>query len=246
MRCWSYSHFNPRPPRGGRRLYCGGHPVRPVISIHAPREGGDWQSAETPDSINIFQSTPPARGATRNDHRWAVRHRFQSTPPARGATACGQNPCFPAGFQSTPPARGATQCFQMHRLPQPEFQSTPPARGATFFLANALIENLISIHAPREGGDNNHNNSRKNGKISIHAPREGGDHEVFYRYQMSDYFNPRPPRGGRLRIPALRLASSPHFNPRPPRGGRLLHFVDRVQTEKFQSTPPARGATKSG
>ena len=40
--CYSYGHFNPRPPRGGRPLcFCAGVPTL-MISIHAPREGGDY------------------------------------------------------------------------------------------------------------------------------------------------------------------------------------------------------------
>ena len=33
------------------------------------------------------------------------------------------------------------------------------------------------------------------------------------------------------------------FNPRPPRGGRLINWVTDNGDTKFQSTPPARGAT---
>ena len=36
----------------------------------------------------------------------------------------------------------------------------------------------ISIHAPREGGDDGSGNGLGIGKISIHAPREGGDKAV--------------------------------------------------------------------
>ena len=56
--------FNPRPPRGGRRT-CGGIGLKGLI----------------------FQSTPPARGATSKTDSfcWYIK-RFQSTPPARGAT----------------------------------------------------------------------------------------------------------------------------------------------------------------
>ena len=34
---------------------------------------------------------------------------------------------------------------------------------------------MISIHAPREGGDRAYQPDRENQNISIHAPREGGD-----------------------------------------------------------------------
>ena len=36
-----HRHFNPRPPRGGRRYGRSLHRQRAGISIHAPREGGD-------------------------------------------------------------------------------------------------------------------------------------------------------------------------------------------------------------
>ena len=35
-----------------------------TISIHAPREGGDRRSSSTAVTTSLFQSTPPARGAT--------------------------------------------------------------------------------------------------------------------------------------------------------------------------------------
>ena len=39
-----------------------------TISIHAPREGGDLPTFRHPDNSFIFQSTPPARGATAKMH----------------------------------------------------------------------------------------------------------------------------------------------------------------------------------
>ena len=41
------------------------HEIDGKISIHAPREGGDLLSQSGPLNYSIFQSTPPARGATR-------------------------------------------------------------------------------------------------------------------------------------------------------------------------------------
>ena len=55
------------------------------------------------------------------------------------------------------------------------FQSTPPARGATAKTHNVGFFSLISIHAPREGGDVRSFLSVFLPQISIHAPREGGD-----------------------------------------------------------------------
>ena len=79
------------------------------------------------------------------------------------------------------------------------FQSTPPARGATFSLRLGRQQTLISIHAPREGGDLTDLQAKVDANaISIHAPREGGDMgQLCQRAGPPGYFNPRPPRGGR-------------------------------------------------
>ena len=57
-------YFNPRPPRGGRLASSAGHATHDNISIHAPREGGDFLILGLISSSVLFQSTPPARGAT--------------------------------------------------------------------------------------------------------------------------------------------------------------------------------------
>ena len=57
--------------------------------------------------------------------------------------------------------------------------------------------------------------------ISIHAPREGGD---TIRDTVRDFRK--------------------DFNPRPPRGGRPKTGLCGIVTFRFQSTPPARGATE--
>ena len=95
-----------------------------------------------------------------------------------------------------------------------------PREGATTVLLGTIDHLLISIHAPREGGDINRIEvNREYDVISIHAPREGGDARLdlgglgqaisihapreggdLGRYCGKDhcgYFNPRPPRGGR-------------------------------------------------
>ena len=101
----------------------------------------------------LFQSTLPARGATKWTALKGLITEFQSTLPARGATVIATafalapndfNPRSPhgerprltwwselrKGFQSTLPARGATQKADI-ALPRTAFQSTLPARGAT-------------------------------------------------------------------------------------------------------------------
>ena len=82
-------------------------------------------------------------------------------------------------------------------------------------------------------------------KISIHAPREGGDGGINYPPPYKEDFNPRPPRGGRLssiwndNLFNLKFQSTP-----PARGATPPNRCGHPSTQ-FQSTPPARGATKT-
>ena len=149
--CQSHIDFNPRPPRGGRRNYPLKKPVRlqfqstppargatrtsysstafRIISIHAPREGGDLAGHLQAVFVCLFQSTPPARGATSRSMVWPTVVLFQSTPPARGATAVSPVPSARVKFQSTPPARGATAHILRSRCPTAHFNPRPPRGG---------------------------------------------------------------------------------------------------------------------
>ena len=125
--------------------------------------------------------------------------------------------------------------------------------------------------------------------ISIHALREEGDQDHHAKHHRLDDFYPRPPRGGRpfphgtkltasqisihalreegdspwlqgqtrfrgfLSTPSARRATwfsegdgceSENFYPRPPRGGRLNMVNSIIICKRFLSTPSARRATK--
>ena len=147
-------------------------------------------------------------------------------------------------FQSTSPARGATCCI--FRFVYVAFISIHvPREGSDFLLfLRPCPRSSISIHAPREGSDGAYSGHEPSGcYISIHAPREGSDVTIS-----------QVPNGGTISIHAPREGSdylaSPyctvykHFNPRPPRGERLYVKINVIRGCIFQSTPPARGATR--
>ena len=105
---------------------------------------------------------------------------------------------------------------------------------------------IISIHAPREGGDLDAVIAVQDQiDISIHAPREGGDPQQRSRLTpQPDHFNPRPPRGGRLPI-QCGLGSLLGISIHAPReGGDVTTILNSGIPVEFQSTPPARGATQ--
>ena len=172
-----------------------------MISIHAPREGGDPESWAMPRSPGRFQSTPPARGATALALQIYDGTGISIHAPREG----GDDQFFRehgkvcAAFQSTPPARGATQRSTADSNAHMNFNPRPPRGGRpTSGVAYAAALPDISIHAPREGGDAaltvpmtatsifqstppargatfNRLKTENPTEISIHAPREGGD-----------------------------------------------------------------------
>ena len=121
--------FQSTPPMRGatprRQVRQGNH----LISIHAPRVGGDLVAA---DAIHI--SVPISIHAP----RVGGRHYKVSADYILGI------------FQSTPPMRGATSSLGSSSVPT-RFQSTPPVRGATRHLRKARPAGHISIHAPVRG-----------------------------------------------------------------------------------------------
>ena len=191
----------------------------------------------------IFQSTPSARRATICAASSTLTSSFQSTPSARRATRVtttttetgkisihalreegDTSSCGPASttshisihalreegdadprprwtghlyFNPRPP-RGGRHDAELDEMAWELFQSTPSARRATFDEDNGRFESIISIHALREESDSQSSTMRA----------------------ASTDFNPRPPRGERLRTVHWMQNPKKDFNPRPPRGER--------------------------
>ena len=147
-------YFNPRPPRGERQYCADGEPPRYFISIHAPREGSDDRTRTTcperrgisihapregsdspaqvsPAQVSLFQSTPPARGATLSRRRTGyMRWNFNPRPP-RGERR---------RYAGLPGSRGS---ISIHA----------PREGSDVAINSVAVVKPISIHAPREGSD---------------------------------------------------------------------------------------------
>ena len=210
--------FNPRPPRGGR---------------HA-RPAGRRRNCR-------FQSAPPARGATGGLMLLPLRTEFQSAPPARGATAVALavDPMYSVSIRApraggdtipiTPPVtltsfnprppRGGRRHEGETRGLEWEFQSAPPARGATRDEGRPPVRDVVSIRAPRAGGDGQ------------------GDPGV----RPAASFNPRPPRGGRLRVPRLRRLSLAVSIRAPRAGGDVVERLRGLQRQTVSIRAPRAG-----
>ena len=125
------THFNPRPPHGGRRL--------PPIWIPAA-----WQ----------FQSTSPAWGTT--PCRYIVIHRrvyFNPRPlhGGRPTSAVSVNGEYTISIHV--PRMGDDLASMSPLTPNTVFQSTSPVRGTTKKMTMITEVFTISIHVPRAGDD---------------------------------------------------------------------------------------------
>ena len=127
----SSGNFNPRSPRGERHSPTRALSCERQISIHAPRVGSDSARACPTRRTRYFNPRSP-----RGERPWLM-------------TGKGINGIF----QSTLPAWGATSSRDSHLPSCSGFQSTLPAWGATADPHRRLGSRMISIHAPRVGSD---------------------------------------------------------------------------------------------
>ena len=166
--------------------------------------------------ITQFQSTPPVKAATNNAATNLLNITFQSTPPVKAATAKGKVIACPVEFQSTPPVKAATRtAFWSGEV---RVISIHAARegGDEQRLAKLEARLNISIHAAREGGDSLKTSLFRNILISIHAAREGGDRPFYFSDNLSTAFQSTPP----VKAATIKLIRIPdfvtNFNPRRP------------------------------
>ena len=180
----SSKYFNPRSPRGERRIAYQNDQPDIFISIHAPREGSDFAS---PSAI-IFSANFNPRSPRGERHcdcgLWLARGWISIHAPREGSDA--EQPGSAAAEQDFNPRspRGERLPFLCSAVNVERFQSTLPARGATGWLSYDYWRFRISIHAPREGSDSDQSSS----------------------ISTIWYFNPRSPRGERLHLSQGRYA----------------------------------------
>ena len=164
---------------------------------------------------HAFQSTLPARGATRSSnllHSFGVN--FNPHSP-RGERPKGQIPTW-IRFDFNPHSpRGERPLLPAQLRQATQFQSTLPARGATFCLYSMGSLRVISIHTPREGSD----------------PKSGG---CSY---SADYFNPHSPRGERPQIWGMFLFGRLFQSTLPARGATAVCIPVRSSNDISIHTP---------
>ena len=194
-----------------------------AISIHAPRTGSDPRRSPARRRNAPFQSTLPARGATRaRKTRQSSFAPFQSTLPARGATCSSFAFCPTRRISIHAPRTGSDRWSWRRKSIGRYFNPRSPHGERLSGGGKNSPPPQISIHAPRTGSDCRAEDFPRAVAISIHAPRTGSDTET----------------------PADYIKRECNFNPRSPHGERPEDYGTKWRCWEFQSTLPARGATR--
>ena len=146
-------NFNPRPPRGGRRYVSYGPRPRHRFQSTPPARGATWSVCNKHPLYGYFNPRPPRGGRLLYGRSAYFSWYFNPRPPRGGRRVrLRQQPEGIGNFNPRPP-RGGRLGLLPHLLHALGFQSTPPARGATVKMKVRRWSMSISIHAPREGGD---------------------------------------------------------------------------------------------
>ena len=151
------------------------HAMLTLISIHTPLAGSDLSNQQTMQLADIFQSTLPLRGATRQS---ILGH---------GAV----------GISIHTPLAGSDSQTESKVAELEPFQSTLPLRGATDYVNACAGVGGISIHTPLAGSDRDETVQAEIIYISIHTPLAGSDIPSIYQRSANTYFNPHSPCGER-------------------------------------------------
>ena len=218
--------------------------------------------------LRTFQSTLPARGATSIQPAQKNGGLFQSTLPARGATWFSCIRGLSTTISIHAPRTGSDETFHSAGRSTAPFQSTLPARGATarFQIKTGFAPdfNPRSPHGERQPAALWHKHSHR---FQSTLPARGATVHRRCRREERRYFNPRSPHGERPATNRAPRHPDGNFNPRSPHGERRgmsaalsahqeisihaprtgsdLAALPAPQTsESFQSTLPARGATR--
>ena len=190
--------FNPRARAGRDRM-------QPVtlgvdrVSIHAPARGATSVICSRSATIGVSIHAPRAGRDTQISPSITQSGMFQSTRP-RGARRMPTQlfTTLVELFQSTRPRGARPPTCRYAMTSRRMFQSTRP-RGARRRLAAEDYDCM---------------------QVSIHAPARGAtDRSRRYR-SMPDGFNPRAPRGARLRCASAATLTHGMFQSTRPRGAR--------------------------
>ena len=219
-------YFNPRSPHGERQGVHDFVDFPLEISIHAPRTGSDRPR----DILELFFThfNPRSPHGERlvdalNARGWT---QFQSTLPARGATRYAIEDILRLQISIHAPRTGSDINFSRGVAPATFISIHAPRTGSDDGdWYDAWDSGAISIHAPRTGSDDNFHTCANRVLISIHAPRTGSDLQgLRTAFARRTFQSTLPARGAT--VPDGWMAYSTGFQSTlPARGATIFHGI---------------------
>ena len=147
-------HFNPRSPHGERRAQFERADGHLTISIHAPRTGSDYASLIASTCCFVFQSTLPARGATRNWQSLCRDCHISIHAPRTGSDGADDSVRLRGGRISIhAPRTGSDDHAERITWRWTNFNPRSPHGERHVPVTFTVNTKNISIHAPRTGSD---------------------------------------------------------------------------------------------
>ena len=196
-------------------------PTQSPISIHAPRTGSDASERACGDRPRKFQSTLPARGATRDGDGGDLMEVISIHAPRTGSDEGVNQLTIREVFQSTLPARGATLAITMRTFRACYFNPRSPHGERRAY--HTTCDRVADHFNPRSPHGERQDQKRTRGRFS--------------RFQST-----LPARGAT--ISAAQAGAMYAFQSTlPARGATDGYYCEVAPTGTFQSTLPARGAT---
>ena len=215
--------------------------------------------------VHKFQSTLPARGATILQPRAFSQPLISIHAPRTGSDG-SRGTQRPRVSISIHAPRTGSDYAEITEIVRAEISIHAPRTGSDGEPPPWAALDLISIHAPRTGSDLRRRTPARRTRFQSTLPARGATITFQLRRWNQGHFNPRSPHGERLKNSGY-MPCLIYFNPRSPHGerrarnalDRLIHGisihaprtgsdapanVSGGDAQGFQSTLPARGATR--
>ena len=147
-------------------------------------------------SISIISIHAPLTGSDREQCQGHVVHRISIHAPLTGSDLSDQPPAAMTPISIHAPLTGSDQDHKKSRLASEQFQSTLPSQGATADRGRYFIEGLFQSTLPSQGATATSFVVIRTNIISIHAPLTGSDDQTNYTDNLPRLFQSTLPSQG--------------------------------------------------
>ena len=230
--------FNPRSPHG-ERPFLTALSVSPSFDFNPRSPHGERRYVFSRLFICMgFQSTLPARGATKFRKQYFQRLNISIHAPRTGSDQAAVVALTGNGDFNPRSPHGERRWNIGRRNNVRDISIHAPRTGSDVKVAFPPLTIKISIHAPRTGSDAQFCSTTRDRSISIHAPRTGSDRPPRPALAIPTKFQSTLPARGATAFPCPASRAYSNFNPRSPHGERPGRCNSFHYTSHFNPRSP--------